>query len=127
MIRLTLLGDPRTKKNSPRIITRPYPRMLPSKQYALYEQSCLRQLQWSKAPHISVPVNLCCRYYMRTHRMVDLANLLEATCDILVRAGYLEDDNSRIVAAHDGSCVRYDRANPRVDIIITPMEDDDDA
>lgn len=55
-------------------------------------------------------------------RKVDLANLIEATCDILVKAGVLADDNSHIVAAHDGSRVDYDKKNPRVEIWIEEME-----
>ena len=52
---------------------------------------------------------------MKTARRVDLANLIEATTDILVKAHVLEDDNSRIVAAHDGSRVDYDKKNPRAE------------
>lgn len=55
-------------------------------------------------------------------RWVDLANLIEATTDILVKAHVLEDDNSKIVAAHDGSRVEIDRRNPRVEIKIEEME-----
>lgn len=65
---------------------------------------------------------VCVLYYMATRRKVDLANLIEATCDILVTAGVLADDNSRIVAAHDGSRVDYDKQNPRVEIWIEEME-----
>lgn len=64
-----------------------------------------------------------CVYYMATRRKVDLANLIEATCDILVTAGVLADDNSRIVAAHGGSRVDYDKQNPRVEIWIEEMEE----
>jgi Holliday junction resolvase RusA-like endonuclease len=60
---------------------------------------------------------------MKTARRVDLANLIEATTDILVKARVLEDDNSRIVAAHDGSRVNYDKNNPRAEIWIEEMED----
>ena len=62
-----------------------------------------------------------CVYYMPTRRRVDLTNLLEATDDLLVRAGVLADDNSQIIAAHDGSRVRLDRENPRVEIEIVSM------
>jgi Holliday junction resolvase RusA-like endonuclease len=58
---------------------------------------------------------------MPTRHRVDLVNLLEATCDILVDAGILADDNSNIVAAHDGSRVEYDKYNPRVEITISPI------
>ena len=56
---------------------------------------------------------------MPTRHRVDLANLLAATCDILVHYGVLEDDNSGIVASHDGSCVLYSKESPRVEIVIT--------
>lgn len=64
-----------------------------------------------------------CLYYMPDHRRVDLTNLLEATDDILVKAGVLDDDRATIVAAHDGSRVLLDRKNPRVEIEITEMEE----
>ena len=50
---------------------------------------------------------------------VDLANLLEATNDMLVKHGVLADDNRKIVASHDGSRVFLDREHPRVDITIS--------
>lgn len=34
-----------------------------------------------------------------------------------------EDDNSKIVAAHDGSRAELDRENPRVEIEIEEMEE----
>ena len=40
---------------------------------------------------------------------------------MLVRAGVLADDHSGIIAAHDGSRVRLDRENPRVEIEIVSM------
>lgn len=68
---------------------------------------------------ISTPVNVKCTYYMPDKRRVDLTNLLEATDDVLVHYGVLEDDNSRIIVSHDGSRVYIDRANPRTEIEIT--------
>lgn len=59
---------------------------------------------------------------MPTKHRVDLVNLLEATCDVLVKADVLEDDNSKIVASHDGSRVLYDKANPRAEIYIERCE-----
>lgn len=120
---MTLYGEPRTKKNSSRILSgragRPY--VAPSKAFVDYEESCLWQI---KKPHgpISARVNVRCVYYMKTSRRVDLVNLLEATCDILVKAGVLEDDHCRIVAGHDGSRVELDRKKPRVEIWIEEME-----
>lgn len=122
---LTLYGDPRTKKNSARILKgRSGGRFVaPSKAFVDYQESCLWQIKRPHSP-ISARVNVRCIYYMQTRRKVDLANLIEATCDILVKAGVLADDNSRIVAAHDGSRVDYDKSDPRVEIEIEEMEED---
>lgn len=124
-MKLTLYGDPRTKKNSARILrSRSGGRFVaPSKAYVDYETDCLRQIKRPRSP-ISARVNVRCVYYMATRRKVDLANLIEATCDILVKAKVLADDNSQIVAAHDGSRVDYDKKNPRAEIWIEEMEDE---
>lgn len=120
-MKLTLYGDPRTKKNSARILkSRSGGRFVaPSKAYV---DDCLRQIKRPRSP-ISARVNVRCVYYMKTARRVDLANLIEATTDILVKTRVLEDDNSKIVAAHDGSREDYDKQNPRVEIWIEEMEE----
>lgn len=92
-------------------------RLLPSKQYREYEEAALWCLQ-RKEP-IDAPVNVKCLFYMPTARRVDLVNLLEAACDVLVAAGVLADDNRDIIAATDGSRVLYDKKNPRTEIYIT--------
>lgn len=124
-MKIILYGDPRTKKNSARILkSRSGGRFVaPSKAYVGYETDCLRQIKRPHSP-ISARVNVRCVYYMATRRKVDLANLIEATCDILVEAGVLADDNSRIVAAHDGSRVEYSGQNPRTEIWIEEMKAD---
>lgn len=117
---ITLPGDPRTKKNSGRIVMAgSKPMLLPSKQYKEYREVCIWRIPAYQKAHIREPINMQCVYYMGTHRVVDLANLIEATCDILVDAGVIEDDNSRIVMSHDGSRVKYDKENPRAEITIT--------
>jgi Holliday junction resolvase RusA-like endonuclease len=60
---------------------------------------------------------------MPTKRRVDLVNLLEATCDVLVKYKVISDDNSRVVASHDGSRVFYDKENPRTEIFIEEFSD----
>lgn len=125
-LRFVLRGQPITKKNSQQIIKTGNRRMvIPSPQYRQYEKDCLWQIPPKAKQRIDMAVNVQCIYYMPTRRRVDLTNLLEATDDLLVRAGVLADDNSQIVAAHDGSRVRLDRANPRVEIeIISMMKED---
>ena len=124
MLTYTLLGTPRTKKNSQRVFRLPSggTRIAPSAAYVQYEWDCLRQLPPPSRP-LAGPVNFRCLYYMPARRRVDLTNLLEATDDILVKAGVLADDCAAVVAGHDGSRVLLDRKNPRVEIEIAEMEE----
>lgn len=119
---LTILGDPRTKKNSQRLI-RTGLKTIPiySKAYEQYRDDFIRQVTGDKKHGVAFPVNVKCLYFMRTRRLVDLVNLLEATNDLLVEAGVLADDNSNIIVSHDGSRVYYDRKDPRVEIEITEV------
>lgn len=126
ILKITILGDPRTKKNSAQIFrngSKPF--ISPSKAFKRYSEEFLWQVPKSAKICICGPVNACCVYYMATRRRVDLLNLLEASMDLLVEAGVLADDNSRIVAGHDGSRVRYDKDNPRVEIVIEDMVEDE--
>lgn len=125
-LKLTLRGRPITKKNHSQIV-KVHNRLMviPSKQYKAYEADCGKQIT-CKGLDINEPVNVKCLYYMPTHHRVDLCNLHEATCDILVKFRVLADDNSRIVAGHDGSRVLYDKDDPRVEITIEPMEENDE-
>ena len=123
---ITLTGDPRTKKNSPRIIRIGRgSRILPSQAYMDYAGECAVQLVAQRATNagIDYPVNVACVYYMRTHRRVDLPNLLEATDDILKDNFVVVDDNCSVIATHDGSRVLYDKLRPRVEIEITPIRE----
>jgi len=121
----TLLGNPVTKKNSQMMaINRKTGKAFPvqSKTYKDYEKAMLKQIE--EKPGIfwgDRPCNLKCVYFMKSHRNVDLCNLLAATCDILVKAGVIADDNTSIVKSHDGSRVYYDKDLPRVEITITEV------
>lgn len=118
----TLKGAPRTKKTHQQIYRdrQGRPIVAPGKEFLLYQEKCLWQI---RTPHraISEAVNVKCLYYMETRQRVDLTNLLEATDDILVKAGVLADDCAAVVAGHDGSRVLLDRKNPRVEIEISKV------
>ena len=119
MLSLMIPIEPKTKKNHQQIIRaggRPIP--IQSKAYRDYEKEAVRYLPEF---HIDKPVNVSCQFYMKTHRRVDLVNLLQAVDDILVKAGTLEDDNSKIIVSHDGSRVLHDKARPRTEIVITQI------
>lgn len=111
---------PVTKKNSQQIIqVHGRPMIIPSKKYKQYERDCGPFLP---AHGINGPVNIKAVYYMPTRRRVDLCNLHEALCDVLVKHGVITDDNSLIVASMDGSRVLYDKDNPRTEVYIDPVE-----
>ena len=118
-MRLILYGRPITKKNSSRIVKcGNYHRILPSKAYEKYEKECLLQITGKYKLKLDDKYNLKCLYYMPTRHRVDLVNLLEATCDILVAGHVIADDNSKIIVSHDGSRVLYDKVNPRAEIFL---------
>ena len=64
-------------------------------------------------------------FYMPTRRRTDLTNLIEAAHDVLVAGKIIADDNYTIIASVDGSRVLCDKANPRTEIFIEEMSDDD--
>lgn len=124
---LTIYGEPRSKKNSMQIIqVGGHPRIVQNKRYLDYERDAVRQIaEAHKAYHIDYRCNLKCIFYRSTHRRVDKSNLHSACDDILVKAGVIEDDNWKIVAGHDGSRIRFDKAAPRTEITITPLGEDE--
>ena len=118
---ITIPITPVSKKNHQDIIYNKKTKrrmVIPSKQYRDYEKACAEFIPQIPFSTYDCPVNVKCLYYMPTHRRVDLVNLLQCTCDILVKYGILKDDNSNIVASMDGSRVLYDKQNPRTEIVI---------
>lgn len=133
-VRFVIPLDPRTKKNhqmiagnGPKCQTCKKPKkqfIRQGKAHDAYTAEARLFLRPIPERPIEEPVNVKCLFYMQTRRIVDSLNLLEAVDDLLVEEGILQDDNSRVVVAHDGSRVLYDKANPRTEIEITPMADE---
>lgn len=119
VLKIVIPIQPVTKKNHGRIIRLKNGKrlMLPSEQYVKYEKGCEPYIPKLENP-IDYPIILKCTYYMGHRRKTDLTNLLQATCDILVKYGVLEDDNYLIVSSFDGSRVIYDKENPKCEIEI---------
>lgn len=134
-ISFVLKGDPRTKKNHQMIAgsgKRCPVCKKPAKQWIRqsgyhdeYAELAKRQLYPRPPRPIECPVNVKCVFYMKTRRRVDALNLLATIDDLLVDVGILADDNSKIVAGHDGSRVFHDPGNPRVEITITKLPADE--
>lgn len=116
--------NPRTKKNSQQIMInrktgRPF--VMQSSKYKEYEKNCGYFLKKLPNP-INELVNVKCVFYRETRIRCDLSNLLEAAMDILVEYGILADDNFNIITGFDGSRVYIDKDNPRTEITIETVE-----
>ena len=122
-IKIIIPLNPVTKKNSQRVISNGRQVIvLPSKAYATYEKACYPYLIGCRLG-INEPINIKAIYYRQTRHIVDLCNLHEALCDVLVKYGVVADDNSRIIASMDGSRVCYDKEFPRTEITITTLKE----
>lgn len=121
-MKITIPFNAVTKKNHSQVVMiKGHPIVLPSKPYQEYEKKCKEYMPKLDMP-INYPITLKCVYYMQTKRKCDITNLLQATCDILVKYKILEDDNYTIVASTDGTRVYYDKESPRTEIEIIPIE-----
>ena len=121
-MKITILGDPYVKKSNQRVQMRGgRPVKVNTPRYNEWARSCqIQLLQYPKpSSPIFVPINLKCNFFKRTKGAVDLSALYEGIQDELVKAGWLLDDNYKIVASHDGSGVDVDPENPRMEITIT--------
>lgn len=130
-------GQPATKKNSAMVV-RNHAHILPSAAYRAYERHCRETLAaLGRLPHYTLPVRLTCRYYLKDRaHWPDLVGLMQATADIIsderrriggrmvtVKEWLLSDD--RIIKSWDGTEIAgIDKARPRVEIAITPLEVD---
>lgn len=118
VIDIVFKGRPITKKNHGQIVKWGNKRgHIQSEAYRSYEDACLWQLAGKKL-HISGIVVVECKYYLPNKRSwPDLIGLLQATSDILVKAGIIDDD--KWICSYGDSCIAgIDKDNPRVEIRI---------
>lgn len=118
-LKIIIPGRPTTKKNSSRIVKQgKFTRILPSEAFVAYEQISLLYLRRYKKV-FEAPVSMKCLYWLPDKRWwPDLVGLLQATSDILEKAGILEND--RLIADYNGSCIAgLDKFKPRAEIYIS--------
>ena len=133
-VKFSIPTEPRTKKNHQEIrmnlrTKKPYP--APSKQYREYLRDTALILHSVRSKNriqkpIQTPVNVKAIYYMGNRRVVDISNLHECLHDVLVNAGILDDDSCRVIIGTDGSRVRYDKENPRTEVEIEEITDEEE-
>ena len=123
-LRFTIPLDPTTKKNSQQIVqVHGRPVVIQKKRYKEYEKAAGEYLPKLKRP-IDEPVVVKAVFFRGTRHRVDKVNLEQALNDILVKYGVLADDNRDIIASTDGSRVFYDKANPRTEVTIAPLNEE---
>ncbi len=121
---IILPGRPATKKNS-MILNSEQLVPLPSRAFQRYEKQCLKALLVYRKICFTGNVHLCIHYWLPDRRWwPDLAGLIEATQDILEKAGIIEND--RYVVSLDGTRIMgLDKGNPRAEILIAALGDGD--
>lgn len=122
--KFTIDGRPMTKKNS---MTKTRYGLIQSKQYRDYEKMALCQLMTQKPRGfraIACAARMNVEYYMPNRKgWPDLFGLIQATADILEKAGIVEDDGYIADAAY--SCIAgVDPVWPRAEIKVIPLPDD---
>jgi Holliday junction resolvase RusA-like endonuclease len=118
-------GQPRTKKNG---MIRTKRGIIQSKAYREYEKSALWQLQAQKKKMnfkyaYDMGVKVTVLYYLQNRRSFpDLLGLLQATADILEKAGIVEND-SFIAEFGESRIAGIDAVWPRAEITIERISD----
>ena len=74
---------------------------------------------------IDYPIIISARFYMPSKRRVDTVNLEEALWDVLVDHGFIADDCRDIIAGSDGTRTFYDKGNPRTEVYVRPLNEQD--
>ena len=116
----TIPIPPKTKKNHNRVTKNK--KVLPSVEFEEYQEACGWFIKAPDKP-IDCKCNIKAVYYMPTRRRVDITNLHSALHDILVHYRVIADDNCKIVIGTDGSRVKYDKNNPRTEVVITEADE----
>ena len=132
-VKLVVFGAPRTKKTSGRIVGsgpkchacgcrtgRPF--LLPSEENVAWTKEAVKQMrqQLAGAAALMIPVN-CRALFYRERNTGDLVNYEQALADALEEAGIVEND--RLIVSWDNSRLLKDAANPRIEILLSPVDD----
>ena len=112
LVRCTVYGKPRTKKNHGEIVMRGrYPKLLPSHPWRLWCATC--RIESVGDVPIGEPVNMAANFYRDANRG-DLMGYIDGLADLLEKHGILEND--KWIKSLDGCRLHVDKKNPRVDV-----------
>lgn len=128
-IKFDIAGQVPSKKNNKRILknSRTGNRFIAnSEKFNDWHEKALREVCLSKAAKYrnkprKNPLSIRMSFYNKDNRRHDLDNMVSSVLDLLVDAGYLEDDHCKIVSSMLVVFRGVDRKNPRVEVTITEL------
>lgn len=93
--------------------------MIPSAAFIAYQDSALAQIAMrGEPPMLARPLN-CAAIFYRDAERGDAVGYYQALADILQKAGVVADD--KWIVCWDGSRLKKDSKNPRVEVTITEV------
>ena len=119
---ITIHGELYSSKNSKRIVRfGNKTALIASKQYLasvkpIEQQLVLNSGNWRRMSEgRSMPLKIVFKVYRKTHRKFDYLNIFQGLCDLMVKCGWLPDDNADVLLP---VFLPYevDKNNPRVEI-----------
>lgn len=121
---IVIFGELYSSKNSKRIVRfGDKMALISSKAYLssvkpIEQQLVLNRYKWLKEiENVPKPLKIAFKIYRRTHRRADYTNLLQGLADLMVKCGWLIDDNMDeflpVFIPYE-----VDKNNPRVEISI---------
>lgn len=116
---------PKTKKNSQQILNNSRtgkPFISQSAGYKQFSKDCSLLIPKEHRLMLDVPCNVKTVFFMPDRRRVDLSNLIAAIHDVLVDCHVLADDNCKVVASVDGSCVKVEKGKVGIDVEIEVID-----
>ena len=88
--------------------------------YKEYEKECKPHMPVMKEP-IDCLFNIRAIFYRGSKHNCDNNNLQQAIADIMVKYGVIKDDSWKYLQGWDGSRVKFDKENPRTEIVVTKV------
>ena len=127
MEKITIYGELYSSKNSKRIVKfGNRPALIPSKQYLasvkpIEQQLVLNRASWFRMTNgSSRPLRIVFKIYRKTHRRFDYVNIIQGLQDLMVKCGWLADDNAdEIIPVFEP--YEVDHKNPRVVIFLNNL------
>lgn len=122
LLKITLYGQTRPKKNSKQIVRiHGRPMVISSKRYMEWHKNAIDQLEKANVPKnkIDYEVEVKCKFYQEDRRPRDLSNMIESINDLLVDYEFLADDNRKIIKKliiTDGGVVGKEAARAEVEV-----------